>query len=100
MIIFFSIVNQGNGNANKASHRLRKIYVAKNPQFSSLDDPKDTLGVQMKVVTDGIPSSFSALVLVGWIVGVAAAAAGIRRSLLGGSALSSSDPRRGGSNDV
>ena len=77
MIIFFSIVNQGNGNANKASHRLHKIYVAKNPQFSSLDDPKDTLGVQMKVVTDGIPSSFSALVLVGWIVGVAA---GIRRS--------------------
>ena len=45
----------------------------------------------MKVVTDGIASSFSALVLVGWIVGVAAAAAGIRRSLLGGSALSFSD---------
>lgn len=44
----------------------------------------------MKVVTDGIASSFSALVLVGWIVGVAAAA-GIRRSLLGGSALSFSD---------
>ena len=43
----------------------------------------------MKVVTDGIASSFSALVLVGWIVGVAAA--GIRRSLLGGSALSFSD---------
>ena len=45
----------------------------------------------MKVVTDGIASSFSALVLVGWIVGVAAAAAGIHRSLLGGSALSFSD---------